>query len=71
MPRPMTRAEMVNSFWPHSHYFMSQEEMTQLQAKGVVYHQIIVPLTEEQKQTMSEEMSEENKVDTEEKQALP
>jgi hypothetical protein len=50
---------------------MSQEEMTQLQAKGVVYHQIIVPLTEEQKQTMSEEMSEENKVDTEEKQALP
>lgn len=71
MPRPMTRAEMVNSFWPFSHRFMTQEEMTQLQTKGIVYHQIIVPLSEEEKKAMSEEMSEENKVETEEKQALP
>lgn len=66
MPKPMSRAEMIESFWPHSHRFMSQEEMMQLQAKGVVYHQIIVPLTEEEKK-MSESQPEETKLDSEEK----
>ena len=65
----MSRAEMVESFWPHSHRFMSQEEMMQLQAKGVVYHQIIVPLTEEEKK-MSESQPEEIKLDSEEKHDL-
>ena len=65
----MSRAEMVESFWPHSHRFMNQEEMMQLQAKGVVYHQIIVPLTEEEKK-MSESQPEEIKLDSEEKHDL-
>jgi tryptophanyl-tRNA synthetase len=48
---------------------MSQEEMMQLQSKGVVYHQIIVPLTEEEKK-MSESQPEEIKLDSEEKHDL-
>jgi hypothetical protein len=70
MPKPMTRAEMIESFWPHSHRFMTQEEMTTLQSKGIVYHQVIVPLTEEEKKQMEDVMPQENKVDTEEKQDL-
>ena len=70
MPKPMSRAEMVESFWPHSHRFMNQQEMIQLQAKGIVYHQIIVPLTEEEKKKMSESQPEETKLDSEEKHDL-
>jgi hypothetical protein len=62
---------MIESFWPHSHRFMSKDEMEKLQSKGVVYHQCIVSLTEDEKKQVSEDMSEEKKVTTEEKQSLP
>jgi hypothetical protein len=70
MPKPMTRAEMIESFWPYSHRFLNDSELDKLRQKGIVYHQCIVPLTEDEKKQMSEVMPQENKVDTEEKQDL-
>lgn len=54
MPRPMTRAEMIESFWPHSHRFMTVEELEKMKSKGIVYHQAIVQLSEEEKKEIDE-----------------
>ncbi len=67
MPRIMNREQMIQSFWPDTHKFMTKEEMEKLQAKGIVYQQVVVPLSDEEKKEVEEMLHQESKAQTEEK----